>query len=418
VKKQIQKLLLGFCAFLALPTSVFAWTWGEAQQQTLSRNLVLKSVKESVDIADSAYRSARSFHLPDLSLIGSARKFEDEDGLSHRVNAGVRFRLPIYRGGRIVQGTSISRERKSQASSTYRISKVRLLRGLRNAFNEVIYIKKLIKLTSRIVEQRKENLDFVKMRYDSGLEFKWVYLSSLAKLEQARLTAINAEISEGTAIAELERITGPLPFDSVNQVDETGFYADEEVRSLDQLLPSIANHPETMVKNSELREAKFNVKLNKGLYWPTLGFQSDFQVVDTDTDPVFPFWAVSGVLSMPLFEGGRNVRKVQIAKMQVLQSQFEAQQLARNLRSRVKRAHKKYELSKKQIEVSQASYKANNDRAKVVGQRYRSGLTTFLHFERAQDDWVKAEQGLLRAKRNHQIARAQLDAEIGKELGS
>jgi len=401
-----------------MPTNALGWSWKDAESIAIQNNLGLKSTKESIDISSLGLKSAKSFHLPDLFVTGAARKFDDEDGLGHLYRGGLRFRLPLFSGGSVVQGTAIARERKKQVGSTYRVGKIRVLVDLRLAFIEIVYVRKLVELSERIVSQRKENLEFVKLRYDSGLEFKWVYLSSRAKLDQAKLRLIDAQVSEGPALAALEDILGVLPIESMNEVEETDFYQDPTNYKLEPLLTNVTSHPEILRKLSEVREAEYEIKRSKSVYWPTIAFQGDVAVIDTDDDPVFPFWAVGGVLNMPLFEGGRNVRDVEISRKRRLQSNLSAKQLVLSLKAKIKRAHKNHLLARERIDVSHANFEASNDRAKVVRQQYRTGLIKFLNFERAQDDWVRAEEGYLNAKRNLHQSRARLEAEIGVELGS
>jgi outer membrane protein TolC len=415
---------LSFSLLALVTTTVFlsslarAWTWTDAEQQAIQKNLVLKGAQDSVRISEYLVRSARSFHLPELGLIGASRYFEDQDGIAYESNLGLRMNLSVFESGRIVHRTAVSREQRIQSEYAYRLTKVQLLRDLRVAFSDAIYNKKLIDLSRKIVEQRRDNSEFVRVRYERGLEFKWVYLSSLAKLSQAKQVSLEAQFGESPALAALEVIVGDLPIQSVQEIDDADDPRSAKDYTLEEALGLIPGHPETLVKDSQIREAEAQLRLTRSAYGPSIGFQGDGGVLDTEKDPVTPFWAVGIQLVWPLFEGGRLGYDRQIARLRKSRAELESRQLALTLGSRIRRAHKDYLLAKERIALSRETYEAANDRAKVVTEQYRSGLAPFLAFERAHDDWVEAAQDVLRAERDLRNHRARLEAELGKEIGS
>ncbi len=73
-------------------------------------------------------------------------------------------------------------------------------------------------------------------------------------------------------------------------------------------------------------------------------------------------------------------------------------------------------ISKQQLEISRLDVEASKDRAKVVGNKYRSGITPYLDWEKSQDGWVKAEIGLLTSIRDYQISRAKMEESMGMGL--
>jgi outer membrane protein TolC len=296
------------------------------------------------------------------------------------------------------------------------VASISLNSRLREAYAGALYAKEYLALSHRIDERRQENVRFTQIRYESGLEYKWVYLSSNAKLKQSQLSTEQAEWNKKTALLDLVTLLGPLPIQSVEDVDDSDFFNVDTAYDIDQLMANLDKNPKYLLQKARMDGAVSTVDLNRANYYPIIGFEADAYVMNTEKDHTFPFWFAELGLRIPFFQGGRLHRNVEIARRQLSQVQFDLEQTRTDLKKDLERNYENYLIAKKQVEVSKLTVEAVKDRAKVVSNQYRSGLTNFLDWESSQDGWVSAEVDLLTNIRNYYVSRGKLEEAIGIEL--
>src|SRR3989338_10784896 len=64
-------------------------------------------------------------------------------------------------------------------------TKTSLLSDLRKAFADALYAQENVKLTDKIERRLKKNANFLKLRYQGGLEAKWTYEKAQADWKEA-----------------------------------------------------------------------------------------------------------------------------------------------------------------------------------------------------------------------------------------
>ena len=197
---------------------------------------------------------------------------------------------------------------------------------------------------------------------------------------------------------------------------DEGFYQDHANYQLDQVLATAKKTPKYLLQERRVDEMQANIDINYADQFPTLGVQADFWAMSMEQEHLFPFWLTTVGLSLPLFEGGRIRRNISVARAQLAQSAFELTQTKLGIESDLQNTFRDYVISQKQLNISQLGLQASKDRSRVVTNQYRSGLTTFLDWERSQDDWVNSEIDMLNAVRSYQINRAKLEENMGVEL--
>jgi outer membrane protein TolC len=412
-KRTISAVLLS----LTISSSAFAWGWREAVNQALDKNPTLQAQKQNEEAIQLRYDNARSLRYPRLSMQAALQQYQNQtEEWQYRAYIGPRFQWLLYQGGKVSSGIDRADASTRQAEAGVRLASVTTQFKLRSAYADAIYAKNYLDLVRRIEQQRKENVKLTEIRYQSGLEYKWVFLSSTVKWKKSTLDAQRADMNKKTALADLENLLGTLPVDSVENIDENSFYADDVSYTLEQLLASVDKNPKVLLQQTQVEESAANIDFTKADFYPQVGVQGDFWAMSMRQNDLFPFWLATLGVSVPLFEGGRVRRGVAIAKKQFAQRSFELTQAQLDVKANIQKNYQDYFISKQQVEINRLNVEANKDRAKVVSSQYRSGIASFLEWERSQDDWVNAEVDLLSSIRSYHFARARLEESMGMEL--
>lgn len=409
--------ILAVLPFILAASNAFAWSWKDAVNLAIEKNPALQAQKENAEVVGLRYDIARTYRYPELSIQGSMQNFQNETKeLQYRAFAGPRLEWLLFQGGKVSSGIARASALEDQAKANVRVVSVTTNSGLRQAFAQALYAKNYLDMARRIEKQRHENVKLTEIRYQGGMEYKWAFLSSKVKWKRAQLDITRAEMNKKTALVELEKILGPLPIQSVEEISDADFYATETVYDQEQVAAKATQNPKYVVQQNRVEEGKAIIRFNKADFYPEVGLRADFSVASVENDALFPFWLTTVGFSMPLFEAGRIRKNVNLARAQLSQRTYELEQTRLNINNDLQNEYRDYTIYKQQVEINKLNVEASEDRARVVSNQYRSGLTTFLDWERSQDDWVSSEIDLLNTVKNYQVSRAKLEEAMGVEL--
>lgn len=402
---------------LFVSDSAFAWGWKDAVSQAVDRNPTLLSQQEAAQVFRLRYENAKTYRYPTFTLVGQYTEYQDyTENFRYRAYLGPEVQWLLYQGGKVTSGIHMASALNTQADMNTRVLSITTISKLRLAYASALYAKNFLELAHRIEDQRMENVKFTKIRYESGLEYKWVYLTSNAKWKQASLNTLEAEMNKKTALVDLENLLGPLPIQTVEELSDQDFYVSESDYDLNRITEQLQTNPKYLLQQSKVEESKAAVDFSRADRYPQLGLQADLWGMSTETNDFFPAWYAGVRLSMPLFAFNRYRRNVDAANRTLNQRTFDLEQTRLNLKNELEKAYQTYVIAKQQVDVSKLNVEATEDRAKVVSHQYRSGLTTFLDWENSQDGWVNAEVEHLNNIRDYQTARAKFEEAMGTEL--
>jgi outer membrane protein len=187
-----------------------------------------------------------------------------------------------------------------------------------------------------------------------------------------------------SAIVQLAVLSGP----SVRAADEASRASEAQVRSAQtQYVPDI--------------------KLSGGYNWAnnSLAFSA-----------VRPGWVVELGTSYPLFNGFLREDDVTRASATAHTARANAADQHRFARAEAERLLASVRFASENIRESEEAARVAAENLRVVSVRYQNGVATFLDLSTAQVDEQQAGIALVTARYNYQIARASLEALVGREL--
>jgi|1185.fasta_scaffold10140_2 outer membrane protein len=245
-------------------------------------------------------------------------------------------------------------------------------------------------------------------------------LRGVIQVGNAQLALITAQNNKESADAALTRMVGsPVPVTADPASIQENLAALPDSAELAKLA---LNGPAVEQAQANVEAAREATKASKATYLPSLS--ASYSRSGSGTDPKFglgddPFsynGRLSFSLSYPVFNNFQ--REEQVVRAKVSQMNAEAtlrdQQLASTqlltqnigaLRSASQR-----------VAVQAASVAAAQEDVRVQQQRYNIGASTLLDLITSQASLATAEQALIQARYDYRIARAQLEALIGRDL--
>src|SRR2546423_739136 len=245
-------------------------------------------------------------------------------------------------------------------------------------------------------------------------------LRGVIQVGNAQLALITAQSNKEAADAQLTRLVGsPVPVTADPASVQENMAALPDSAELARLA---LNGPAVRQAEANLDASKEATKASKATYLPSLS--ASYSRTGSGTDPRFglgndPF-SYSGrlafSLSYPIFNNFQ--REEQVVRAKVAQVNAEAslrdtqlgsvQLLTQNIGA--------LRGASQRVAVQVASVAAAQEDVRVQQQRYNIGASTLLDLITSQAALATAEQALIQARYDYRIARAQLEALIGRDL--
>ena len=188
------------------PTAIQSWV-------TLAQdnNLVLKSQRLLLQIADKDIELARAGHYPTLGLTaklgtGKASGADRIDNSSFALD----LKVPIYSGGGVSAGVEVAKANYVEVSQTLELNHRAVIRQVRSSFNGVNALISSIRALEQAVVSAESALNATEAGFEVGTRTIVDVLQSTRNLFEARRNLSSARYDYITAVLQLRQAAGNL----------------------------------------------------------------------------------------------------------------------------------------------------------------------------------------------------------------
>jgi outer membrane protein len=245
-------------------------------------------------------------------------------------------------------------------------------------------------------------------------------LRGVIQVGNAQLALITAQSNKEAADASLTRLVGsevPVTADPASLQENLAALPDSA-----ELAALAKNGPAVEQARADLDAAEESRKASKATYLPSLS--ASYSRSGSGTDPRFglgddPFsynGRLSFSLSYPIFNNFNREEQVVRAKVAEVNAQATLRDTQLAAQESLTRNIGALRGASQRVAVQVASVAAAEEDVRVQQQRYNIGASTLLDLITSQAALATAQQALIQARYDYRIARAQLEALIGREL--
>jgi outer membrane protein len=270
------------------------------------------------------------------------------------------------------------------------------------------------------IDQASQELNASSLRLRAGAATTSDSLRSVIQLGNARLALLSAQNNLSLANATLTRlVASPRPVTAT--VSDT---LDQSVviPSLAELDPLVQKAPLVQQADAELKSAEAASRSAKTAFLPTVNM--NFSRGGSGLDPGFGIGdkryaynqSLNFSLSFPLFN---NLNR----EMSALRASVAEDNAEVTLRDARLQAHEtlvqtlgQMTTAREQVNIQTVSVAAGLEDLRVQQKRYELGASTFLDVLTSQTQLDQARTALIRARFDYRVAKAQLEALIGRDL--
>jgi len=335
-------------------------------------------------------------------------------------NTGLSLNMTLFDGGQRLYDLRTANYQIAAAEANRVAVKYNIALGVKQQYFAVLAALESQDAADLQMAQATEQFKASVARVRAGAATRSDSLRGVIQVGNAQLALITAASAKEAAEAALTRLVGspvPVTADPASVQENMSALPDSA-----QLAVLALTGPAVQQAQANLDVAEESRKASKATYLPSLS--ASYSRSGSGTDPQFGFGSdpytysgrLSFQLSYPIFNNFAREEQVVRAKVAEVnaQSAFRDSQLAavQSLTQNIGAIRS----ASQRVAIQVASVAAAKEDVRVQQQRYNIGASTLLDLITSQAALGTAEQALIQARYDYRIARAQLEALIGRDL--
>jgi outer membrane protein TolC len=240
-------------------------------------------------------------------------------------------------------------------------------------------------------------------------------LQSTVELANAQLQLVNAETQMATASASLARLIG-YEGGAVRAQPDSALLALAPLDTAALRHDLVTMAPSVVAAEASARAAGAQVAVSRATYFPSLSASYSNSYSGTAIGEMTNAWRWSLSVNWPLFNGFAREGGLVRASAAADAARARADDARRLAQSEFTQYLASLRAAQARTTIAQVSRAAAEENLRVQRERYRLGAATIVEVLTAQVNLDQAETDLITARFDFLVARAQLEALLGREL--
>ena len=402
-------------------------TLEQAIARAMERSPTMVQQEQSVANAASARLQALGTFIPNVSASsgGSLRSTQRFDQATDRIvqgsadsyNASLSGSLTLFDGGRMFASYSGAKADYSSAVARRENQRNQVLLQTKNLFFAALRQADLLEVAQQRVRQAEESLNMVRTSTQVGTATISDSLRARLELVNARQSVLSAETATRAARFALGRQIGESsPVSPVRPTDLEPTplsISDEEI-----LVIAEAMSPSVVAAEEATRAAGADVTIARAQYLPSISLSSGYSWANeaASLGGGTTSWNLNLRASYPIFNGFAREGAVDRAQWSQRLARLQEDDARLAAREQADGALQDVRTAEQAIAIAEEARAVADEDLRVVRERYRVGVATILELVTSQISATQAGVNVVTARYDYILARAQLEAVLGREL--
>ncbi len=345
-----------------------------------------------------------------LNYGGDAQVYEPE----LRANLNVSWELDIW--GKLRWANEAGVAAYLQTVEARRALHLTIVAQVAQAYFELKALDRELEIVIQTLEARREGVRFAKLRYDGGLTSEIPYRQSQVELARTETLIPNLENEIKLKENDLFVLAGEFPSGrmarSVNDITHR-----QVPQSLPVGLPSslLKRRPDMIQAEQRLIEANAKVGVAYTEMFPSLSLTGRLGAENEELSGFLksPTWFISGALTGPIFNMGKNKARHNAAKAAYEQEVYTYEKSVLNAFKEVDNAINTFNKMKEVYRYQETLYKAALSYQDLAKLQYVNGVISYIDLLDAQRQLFDAEIALNTAILNELVSTVVLYKALG-----
>ena len=397
-------------------------TLQQCRELALQHNEDLKHADNALLQAEMDKQIAFASYLPQLdgSLMGVYGKDIDLMGMStiqmHGMwMAGLTLTQPLYVGGQITTGNKLAAVGLKAKQELLRKTRAEVIKEVDNGYWTLIAVQEKVKMLQAYERQMNALYDQVQLSVDAEMATENDLLRIATKQSEIKYQLQKAQ--NGVELCRMA-LCSTLGLDLTDQLQlvDTEITAQAPL-NLDE---DISARPEVALLQQQLEVSKYQVKMAKSNYLPTVALQLGYNHLDNmkikgfaqDAEGNYqPYTrnhynnSTTAMLSVqvPLFHWGSEVKKVKKARLDVRNAELDLQKNTRLLGIEARQAVQNLTSGYQMIETSRLGRDQADQNLANMQLKYDNEMCTLTDLLDAESQWQQARSNEIEALTQYKI---------------
>ena len=335
------------------------------------------------------FNSGSLIHTPEGDT-GSAS--EGTETAFYALSAAVSWELDFF--GRIRRTTQAQKALFLGTQEARRSAVLALVADVAQAYFELRDLDLQLDIAQRTIETRRESVQLAKDRFEGGLTAELDFRQAEAELHRVLVVVFDLERLRALKENQISVLLGRNP-----GVIARGRAVAEQKRpaTVPAGLPSalLDRRPDVREAEQTLAANTANIGAAKALLFPSISLTGSYGFASTALDTLFDgpskSWNIIGNLLQPLFNAGKNKRRVEITESQQRQTLYAYERTILEAFRETEDALVAYQKTGEQRTSQADRVKAERKVVELAELRYRGGVSAYLEVLDAQRSLFAAE---------------------------
>lgn len=402
-------------------------------EQALANNRDLRIAAQRVEEARALYGIQRADRVPNINLGADATRarlpgdlnITGESQVQSEYRAGLTM-LPweLDFWGRVRDLSEAARRSFLATEAAERAARLSLIAQVADSWLRLRELDGRIAVARETTASRSESFRIFRQRVDLGATSRLDLVQVETLLRQSQLLGAQLEQARASQINLLTLLVGaPLDPAIVPPEAPTSIGADllgsELLGSFALGLPSdlLTERPDIVAAEHLLRGANANIGAARAAFFPRIALTGTFGSASAELDNLFRSgshaWTFTPTLSLPIFQGGRNVANLDLAEARRNAAVAGYEQTIQVAFREVADALAARRWLDDQVAIQQAELDAQRDRVRMSQLRYDNGAARYLEVLDARRDLLMAGQQLIQLRREYLSSQVRLFNALG-----
>lgn len=403
-------------------------TLEEAVDRAVATSPVMVQRRGAIQTANSAHRVAWGDFIPSLSFSSGASKssstrFNSETqtsvttAASNSYNARLSASVDLFTGGRRLAQLAQTEAQNELAEVALLEQQFNVVLQAKTAFFDVLRNDDLVRVAEERIARAQQSLSAAVRRLQVGSATRSDSLRSQLELTQARQSLLQAQTARRAAAYTLGAMVGfegPVGAELQQPLERRPLaLSDAELYAL-----VLEQSPVVQTAEANLEVSQAGVRSSRAQWFPSLGLSggytwnnNQFQLTEGNKS-----WSTGLSLSYPIFNGFAREDANERASVNLTVSRAQLEDARRQVRVNLDRVLNDLRLAEQQIDLAEEAMRVAQEDLRVLEARYAAGAAIILDQLTSQIAVTEAGINLIAARYDYQIARAQLEALVGREL--
>lgn len=399
----------------------------EAIERALERSPALAQSREAVENAGWARRTAVGSFLPTLSTSSSmsVRSSQQQDpttgevvsGSQNSYGAGLSASYDLFSGWSRVRELESARAGMGAAEARLVDQRYGVVLATQRLYFEALEQSELVEVAEQRVAQAEESLGLTRTRAALQAATTSDTLRARLELVNARQALLQARSGAMTARVNLGRQVGVA---GAVEPEAPGAVEPEALALSDAQVLALAERgsPSVLAAEASAVTARANAGASKAVYWPSLRMSSGYNWSNREASFTggSTNWNMSFSASYPLFNGFQREANVARADESLRVAQLAEDDARLAARAEADAALRTLRTAEQAIEIAQEAVAVAEEDLRVIQERYRVGVSRIFDVVQSQIALDQARVDLVGARYDYILARAELEAIVGRQL--